>query len=106
MTTASDSQYFFQQVMTIIAEQLAKNASDLRPEYSLRKDLGADSLDLIEILIRIEEDLGVKIPMEQANELDTIGDAIRLFERMRDERQALAEGANWESLPGDAEPDG
>ena len=58
-----------------IAEKLEIDESKITLESSFRQDLGADSLDTYELVYAIEEELGIKIDDEKANEFETVGDA-------------------------------
>ena len=59
----------------IIANQLEIDEAKVTLESSFRQDLGADSLDTYELVYAIEEELGIKIDDEKANEFETVGDA-------------------------------
>ena len=60
----------------LIADQLGVDASRVTREASFTDDLEADSLDLVELIMAIEEDFGVEIPDEQAEKIQTVGDAM------------------------------
>ncbi len=60
----------------LIAEKLEVEEGKITPEASFRQDLGADSLDTYELVYAIEEEMGVTIPDEKANEFETVGDAL------------------------------
>lgn len=60
----------------IIAEQLDVEESKVVPQASFAKDLNADSLDQVELIMAIEEEFGVDIPDEEAEKLGTVGDAL------------------------------
>ena len=66
----------FDKLKKLIAEKLEVEESKITPEASFRQDLGADSLDTYELVYAIEEEMGVTIPDEKANEFETVGDAI------------------------------
>ena len=68
-------------VLTLIGKQLNVPRDRMRSESMLREDLGADSLDMIEIVIQLEEKLGVMIEQEEAVGLETLGDAVAVVER-------------------------
>lgn len=61
-------------VKEIIAEQLGTDASELTPETSLKDDLNADSLDLFQIIMSLEEEFDIEIPTEDTENINTIGD--------------------------------
>lgn len=65
-----------ERVKEIIAEELGVDLSEVTPEASFLNDLGADSLDTVEIVMRLEEDFDQEIPDEEAEKLDTVGKAI------------------------------
>jgi len=65
-----------EQVKEIIIEQLSVNAEEVVPEASFVDDLGADSLDLVELIMVMEEKFGQEIPEEDAAKLQTVQDAI------------------------------
>ncbi|WP_026370841.1 acyl carrier protein [Kallotenue papyrolyticum] len=60
----------------LIAEQLGVDESRVVPEASFTEDLEADSLDLVELIMSLEEEFGVEIPDEDAEKITTVGDAI------------------------------
>jgi acyl carrier protein len=65
-----------EQVKDIIVEQLSVSADEVVPEASFVDDLGADSLDLVELIMVMEEKFGQEIPDEDAEKLQTVQDAI------------------------------
>ncbi|MDY2844384.1 MAG: acyl carrier protein [Treponema sp.] len=65
----------FQKIQKLIAEKLEIDESKITLDSSFRGDLGADSLDTYELVYAIEEELGVTIPDEKANEFETVRDA-------------------------------
>jgi acyl carrier protein len=60
-------------VKEIIVEQLGVNADQVKPEASFVEDLGADSLDTVELVMAFEEEFGAEIPDEDAEKLTTVG---------------------------------
>ena len=60
-------------VKDIIVEQLGVNAEQVTPEASFIEDLGADSLDTVELVMAFEEEFGAEIPDEDAEKLTTVG---------------------------------
>jgi len=60
----------------IIADQLSVNEEDITPEASFIDDLNADSLDLVELIMTLEEEFGVKISDEDAEKIQTVQDAM------------------------------
>ncbi len=65
----------FEKLKKIVAEKLEVEDSKITMDASFRQDLGADSLDTYELVYGIEEELGITIPDEKANEFETVKDA-------------------------------
>ena len=63
-------------VKEIVAEQLGKNANEVTSEASFIDDLGADSLDIVELVMAMEEEFDIEIPDEDASRIERIRDAI------------------------------
>lgn len=66
----------FAKMKTLIAEKLEIDEDTITIDSSFRKDLGADSLDTYELVYAIEEEMGITIPDEKANEFETVKDAV------------------------------
>ena len=64
----------FEKIKKILADQLDANADDMTMETKIAEDLGADSLDVVELLMAIEEEFEVEIPDEEIENLKPIGD--------------------------------
>lgn len=69
-----------EKVKAIIAEQLGVKQEEVNPEASFIDDLGADSLDTVELVMALEEEFGIEIPDEDAEKITTVGDAIKYIE--------------------------
>ena len=65
-----------EQIRKIIAEQLSQDLDEVVPEASFVDDLGADSLDLVELVMHMEEEFDVEIPDEEAENIRLVQDAI------------------------------
>ena len=65
-----------QRVKKIVAEQLGVNEADVKNESSFVNDLGADSLDTVELVMALEEEFETEIPDEEAEKIDTVQKAI------------------------------
>ena len=63
-------------VKAIIADQLGVAEDEIKPTSSFIEDLGADSLDIVELVMAMEEEFEVEIPDEEAENIKTVGDAI------------------------------
>jgi acyl carrier protein len=74
------SQEIEKKVKEIIVEQLGVNPDQVTAEASFLEDLGADSLDTVELVMSFEEEFGAEIPDEDAEKLQTVGDVIRYIE--------------------------
>ena len=62
----------------IVAEQRGVEQSSITPEASFASDLGADSLDVVEMVMKIEEEFNVELPDERAEEVQNLSDAVRV----------------------------
>lgn len=62
-------------VKSIIVEQLGVDAEEVKPEASFVEDLGADSLDTVELIMAFEEEFGIEIPDDEAEKIKTVKDA-------------------------------
>src|ERR1700752_2346740 len=67
-------------VERIIVEQLGVNPEQVTPKASFIEDLGADSLDIVELVMAFEEEFSVEVPDEEAEKLQTVGDVIKYIE--------------------------
>ena len=65
-----------QRIKDIIVDQLGVNADQVTPEAKFIEDLGADSLDIVELVMEFEKEFEIDIPDEDAEKLRTVGDAI------------------------------
>jgi acyl carrier protein len=70
------NQEIFDRVKKIVVEQLEVEADRVTPEASFANDLGADSLDTVELVMALEEEFEVEIPDEVAEQIDTVGKAV------------------------------
>ncbi len=68
-------------ITEIIVEQLGVKPEEVTPEASFVDDLGADSLDTVELVMALEEEFGIEIPDEDAEKIQTVGDAARYIEK-------------------------
>ncbi len=70
----------FEDIQTVIAEQLNVDAAQVTLEAEFVKDLGADSLDVVELIMALEEKFGIEIPDEQAEKIVNVGDVVKYIE--------------------------
>ena len=68
-------------VKEIIAKELEVDVKQLQPEAKFIEDLGADSLDIVELVMALEEEFGLDIPDEDADKLKTVGDALNYLQQ-------------------------
>jgi len=77
-----------EKVKSIIVEQLGVKAEEVTPNASFVDDLGADSLDTVELVMALEEEFGVEIPDEDAEKMTTVGEAIKYIESKAGSKEA------------------
>lgn len=70
----------FDKIKTILAEQLDVDVDELSLETDIARDLNADSLDVVEMLMAIDDEFGVEIPDEEVENIKTIGDLVEYIE--------------------------
>lgn len=68
-------------VKTVIVDQLGVDEADVTDDASFVDDLNADSLDIVELVMALEEEFGISIPDEEAESIKTVGDAIAFIEK-------------------------
>jgi acyl carrier protein len=74
------------QILNMLIKQLRKNPADVKMESRIKEDLGADSLDVVEILMTVEDSFGITVDDEEIKTVKTVGDLIKMVD-------ALADGA-------------
>ena len=72
----------FEKVRNMLVHQLEVDADSIQMETSFLDDLGADSLDVVELIMTLEEEYGIMITDEQAAEMPTVGDLVRFLESL------------------------
>lgn len=73
-----------ERVIDIVAEQLGVEKDKISPETSFVNDLGADSLDTVELVMELEEEFDINIPDDAAEKIQTVGQAIDFIEKSQD----------------------
>ena len=77
-----------EKVKDIISEQLGVKKEEIKPESSFIDDLGADSLDTVEVVMALEEEFGIEIPDEDAEKITTVGDATKYIEEKINKKES------------------
>ncbi len=72
----------FEEVRTILARQLRVAPERVTMEAQIKRDLGADSVDILQLLMRLEDDYGVVIPDETLAKFETVGDVVRFLDQL------------------------
>ncbi len=70
----------FERVQNVVSEQLGVDSDKVTPDAEFVQDLNADSLDLVELIMQLEEEFGVEISDEQAESIVTVGDAMEFIQ--------------------------
>jgi len=70
----------YEKVRAIISEQLGIDENDITMESSFIEDLGADSLDIVELVMALEEEFDIVIPDEDAEKIRTVGEAVKYIQ--------------------------
>ena len=73
----------FEEVKAILAKQLRRDPSQITLESDVKKDLGADSLDILQLLMRVEDDYGIVIPDQELAGFKTVGDVVAFLEKQK-----------------------
>ncbi len=74
------SQEIFDRVQKVVIEQLEVKEEEVKPEASFAQDLGADSLDTVELVMALEEEFDIEIPDEAAENIDTVEKAVNYIQ--------------------------
>ncbi|OAA29442.1 acyl carrier protein [Kosmotoga arenicorallina S304] len=74
-----------EKVISIIAEQLGLDPDEIKHDSNFTEDLGADSLDLVDLIMKLEDEFDVKIEDDVASQLKTVGDAIEFVKKLTSE---------------------
>ncbi len=71
----------FEKVKKVVCEELGVQDSEVKPESSFTEDLGADSLDVVELVMALEEQFSIEIPDDDVANLKTVGDVVSYIEK-------------------------
>lgn len=77
-----------ERVIDIVAEQLGVEKDKITPETSFVNDLGADSLDTVELVMELEEEFDINIPDDAAEKIQTVGQAIEFIEKYNEKQSS------------------
>ena len=77
----------FEKVKDIIVKQLGVKPEEVTEDANFTDDLGADSLDLVEVVMALEEEFEAPVPDEEAEKIKTVGDAVRVIDAKLAEKQ-------------------
>ena len=73
----------FDDVKAVVVEQLNVNEGEIKPESRVVEDLGADSLDVVELVMALEEKFDINVPDEDAEKISTVGDIVAYIEKAK-----------------------
>ncbi len=71
----------FEKVRDILCDQLDVNEEDVTMDSSIAEDLGADSLDVVDLIMSLEDEFDLEVPDEQVENIKTVGDLVRFIEQ-------------------------
>jgi len=71
-----ENEEIFDKVKLVVIDRLSADEEDVTEDASFVDDLGADSLDIVELVMALEEEFGISIPDEEAENIKTVGDAV------------------------------
>lgn len=71
----------FEKITNILVEQLGTDSDDITMESNFTDDLNADSLDIVELVMAMEQEFGLSIPDEEAEKIKTVGDAVDFIKK-------------------------
>lgn len=69
-----------EKVIAVLADKLSKDESEIKLESNIKDDLGADSLDMVEVVMGLEDEFGIEVPEEDLGKILTVGDIVKYLE--------------------------
>ena len=72
----------FEEVKTILARQLRVSPDKVTMDAQIKRDLGADSVDILQLLMRLEDDYGIRIPDQELAQFETVGDVVNFLDTL------------------------
>lgn len=73
----------FEEICKILGEQLGIAPESIRPEQEVVKDLGADSLDVVELMMALEDEHGITLPEEEIEKVKTVQDIVEMMQKLQ-----------------------
>ena len=73
----------FEKVCKMLAEQLGIGENEITPQSEIVKDLGADSLDVVELLMALEDEYGITLPDDEVEKIKSVQDIVDLLEKLK-----------------------
>lgn len=70
----------FERVRAVLADKLSKDEAEIKLESNIKEDLGADSLDMVEVIMGLEDEFEIEIPEEDAANITTVGEIVKYLE--------------------------
>lgn len=70
----------FERVRAVLADKLSKDEAEIQLESNIKEDLGADSLDMVEVIMGLEDEFEIEIPEEDAASITTVGEIVKYLE--------------------------
>lgn len=92
-TTEISTQEILPRIIKLVSEQLGVEQASITAEQSLEKDLGCDSLDLVELVMALEDEFEIEVSDEEGSAVATIGDAVTLVQKPKSLAQSKILGA-------------
>ena len=69
-----------ERVIAVLADKLSKNEAEIKPESNIKEDLGADSLDMVEVIMGLEDEFNIEISEDDAAKISTVAEIVKYLE--------------------------